>query len=205
MPTKKPRVKYPGRLNKSIPQKTAHLIALSGLYQPIHGQPNAQALTQGGSAYENWLNAKRADVIVGLLNHFQIRLDQKPETVWFQLAYHLALDHVPAMRIAETRGPGRPPTARLNDLLDPPAPKKRGAPKKWDDELHLALVEWVDEFKAEAAGTGRRLSDRMALLELVKHLAKSQGKAEYRALKALSRFQKQLQIARKQFPKNSTP
>lgn len=194
MPSKKLRVKYPGWLGKPIP-RPGDIMEVSQLLD--------------ANAYDRWLLREQDRALVKLLSFYDIPSEWSPADRWYALAWRLALDHVPAMCVRLTRGPGRPTTARRNPLGHDLARKKRGAPKKWDDELLQALVARVDKIKAEAAATGQRLSDNAALEEFLKEKARHQGMAELKVSrkiksKPFTRWRKQLQIARKKFPQNST-
>jgi ribosomal protein L18E len=194
MPPKRSRIKYPGWLGKTIPQSNDFVRAV------LSGHPKA---------FDLWMVDLQNKTLQELLRFYEIPSHGTEADRWYALAWRLALDHVPAMRLALTRGRGRPATAIPEYLHQELPPRKRGAPKKWDDQLLLALVERVDEIKAAATQKGRRLSDNAALEELLKEKARQQGTAEIKVSrinksKPFTRWRKQLQIARKKFPQNST-
>jgi len=195
MPSKKAGIKYPGWLGKPIPVSREY----------------CKAVLSGSGAFNRWLLGQREKAMQKLLEFYEIPSGTAAAR-WNALAWRLALDHVPAMRVRDAQGPGRPPTALLASAeraladLDS-SPRKRGRPTKWDDEIRLALVEWIDQIKADAAARSERLSDNAALDELLREKARSQGTALLkvsRKSKAFIRWRKQLQIARKKFPQTST-
>jgi hypothetical protein len=197
MPKKKSWIKYPGWLGKPIPQTAEFFEAL------LSGRPQAIDL---------WLVDQQDKTLQGLLQHYKIPTGTAVDR-WYLLAWRLALDHVPAMQVRHTQGPGRPGAALFASAeralagLDS-MPRKRGRPKKWDDELRLALVESIDEIKSAAAARGERISDNAALEDLLKEKARRHGMAVLKVArenksKVFTRWRKQLQIARKKIPRNS--
>jgi len=170
--------KYPGALGKPT--------------DPIH------TFASGLSGRDWWW-----EVLVQLMRYYEI--DPADKDAGLLLAYRLALDHVPAMRVAEQRR-GRP---RLLVALDDPlsSPRKSGRPKEWSDELHLELIVWVDWIKAEAEARAttkaKGVSNNRALREVLSEIAKHQRKRQQRAIAAFPRWRRQLTEARKKFPRNS--
>lgn len=179
------RIRYAGALGRPIPQRESFAAALRAKEIP--------------SAWDDWLTDKQVKGLFALLDHYHIpRQDQNR---WFLLAFRLGQDHVPGLRVAKGRDPGRPrKPMTLADIAKFGAKGKPGRKRKNTPEYYRKFLVAVAR-TCEANGWRGRGAGKRALEKIIRDYARKAGVSETKELATnLGYFQKRLSEAKKQFP-----
>lgn len=185
MDTKNKKPRYTGELAKPIPYRLALAAALEG--------------------DKEWLPGVESDRLLLLLQHYGI--DSKSRNPWFALALRLAREHVPGFRYSYKRV-GRPVRATnyiayLSKKSGKVSPKKRGAPRKWDEKSYAELLRDVELRKQQLESKGGRITNKQAITDLLAEEARRHGKSATRVPATdVAYYQKRLSEARRGIPKN---
>ena len=179
-----PKVKYPGGLGVPI---------LSSRYL-------AAALKHRGNedALNEWLFSERFKAMPLLLDYYGIRREDK--NCWFFLAWELALHHVPACSVSESRPRGRP--RKLVSLSDYCLSQKGrpGRKKKHTDESEQQFIQAVKRGCAERGYDGHGAVTRL-FKEVLTEMALKRGESVSRTLKVeLPYLRRRYSEAKSKFP-----
>jgi hypothetical protein len=172
--------RYPDRLASPVPRSESIAALDASMASDDLGQ------------YVKWKKTKKLEGLSLLFKFYDIP-HGKPGS-WKRLAIKLAEKHVPGMRIHTILWPtkGRPRKAKQQRAVERPV--------KWTDESYQVLFFAVQDYVREHDLSGRT-AIKIAIEQILRADAKSQGKSETKAAARVSYWQRRYSKAAARFRK----
>jgi len=147
------------------------------LIQPIVPAIDGLLLLSPKAVIDRYIIGQWSAKLDLLLMHYGIR--SKEVERWRKLAFCLALDHVPGMRVIYKPG------------------KRKGAPRKWGGSRDIKLVELIEQIRRER---GKGIKDAIRIAQKRKHMEGNARGLERRYYEAKRRLRPLEELRRRPLP-----